>query len=222
LFRSGLRQLINSQPDMEVVAESDSWDSLGGVIAAHHPKVATVDLSMPGGNPIARLRKLKRDHPELRVVVVTMHPEPVYVRAAIAAGAEGYVIKSAAEDELMEAIRQATAGKLYSSIAMAGPEADSTPSPDSTLAESSSIDPTTLSARELQVLEAAARGLTNREIAEQLHLSVKTVESYRSRLMLKLNIKSRAELVDYAVKHRLVWWTSPGQAEHDPGIASTL
>lgn len=201
ILRAGLRLLLNSQSELTVVEDVGDWPNLLACAVAARPDVVIVDLTMPGGDPFDGLRALKRACPTARVVVLTMHAHADYFRAAMAAGAQAYVLKTCADEELLSAIRAVSAGHFYVSPTLN--INDELPSRD---AEQVSF--ALLSERERQVLRLAAQGLTNREIAEQVHLSVKTIESYRARMMAKLNVSSRSEIVAYAVRHGMLSSTS--------------
>lgn len=199
ILRAGLKLLIQTQSDLEVAGDVPRWDDFASEVVRLQPDVVTVDLTMPGGDAFTQIREVKRQSPSIRIVVLTMHEDAAYFRAAIAAGADGYVLKRAADTELLEAIRCVMAGRIYTTMQRA--EASIVTSPGLTEDDRHSA---ALSTREREVLQFAAQGLTNREVAERLFLSVKTVESYRARLMAKLHLKSRAELVRYAIQQGLL------------------
>jgi len=196
VLRSGLKLLLESQSDMEVVGEAFDTQSALQVVEQYHPDVMTLDLSMPGGDGFALLRRLKDSSPMTRFVVLTMHDDPAYFRAAVAAGADAYVLKKAADSELMNAIRSSMSGKFYGSVDM---EPDSIHHASRAASDDSASPVEQLSEREREVLVWVAQGLTNQEVADKLVLSVKTVESYRARLMHKLGMRSRADLVRFAL-----------------------
>ena len=195
VLRSGLRMLLEAQPDLHVVGEAGTTAQALELLASLAPNVITLDLSMPGQGGISSIEKLRAAAPAARILVLTMHDDPAYVRAAIAMGVMGYVVKSAADTELISAIRSVAAGRSF--IAMGDRE-----SLESVLAAPPSAGGKTpldsLSEREREVLVQVARGHTNQSIADGLGLSVKTVESYRARLMKKLGFKDRADMVRFA------------------------
>lgn len=202
VVRSGLKLLIETQDDMSVVGEAGDISSTQEKIIELRPDVVTLDLSMPGGDAVRLIEKLTRNVPAARLLILTMHDDASMFRAAIAAGAAGYLVKSAADTELLTAIRAVAAGRSY--VSLPG-------SANLKLPESPAIQETfdhvalsSLSAREHEVLTMVAQGHTNQAIADRLFLSVKTVESYRSRLMSKLNLGTRAELTRFALKHGLL------------------
>jgi two-component system response regulator NreC len=202
VVRSGLKLLINTQNDMEVVGEAGDINATLEKIIEVRPDVVTLDLSMPGGDPVRLIETLTHSVPAARLLILTMHDDASMFRATIAAGAAGYLVKSAADTELLTAIRAVAAGRSFVSL------------PGNTnlnLTDSPGIQETfdhsalnSLSAREHEVLTMVAQGHTNQAIADRLFLSVKTVESYRSRLMSKLNLSTRAELTQFALRHRLL------------------
>ena len=194
LVRTGLRLLLETQADMRVVGECGTHQEVLASLASRTEGVdiVTLDLSMPGGTPAALIEDIVRQSPRTRVVVLTMHNDPAYARLAIAAGASAFIVKSAADTELISAIRTVTSGGMHSSVSLghtSPPRAAGVgrPAGDS------------LSEREREVLLWLARGLTNKQIADKLFLSVKTVESYRARLMTKLGLHDRADLTRYAL-----------------------
>jgi len=194
VVRSGLRMLLDSEPDFEVVAEASDIESAKRYVRGHHPKVLVLDLNMPGGSSLEAIPILRQESPDTQIVVLTMQQEPVFAREALRAGALGYVLKEAADDELVEAVRRAAFGKSYLNPRL-GARIASEPPPG---------PPDDLSEREVDVLRLIALGHTNSEIAEQLFLSVRTVETHRSHIQQKLRLSTRAELVDYALKRKLI------------------
>lgn len=201
VLRAGLRLLINAQPDMETVGEAQDGAETLAQAAITHPDVILLDLSMPRLGGLAILRELRARAPQSRVLVLTMHADEEYLREALRLGASGYVVKAAADQELLSAIRAVARGELYIHPSMTRSLLkDLLPA-----SEPASQDPwEELSEREQQVIRRVAMGFTNREIADQLHLSVKTVETYRARAMEKLGFQSRAQLVEYAMRRGLL------------------
>ena len=194
VVRRGLRQLLDSEPGFEVLAEATDLDGARRRIAGHRPDVLVLDLNMPGGSTLAGIPAMRAECPETQIVVLTMQNEPAYARRALGAGALGYVLKEAAEEELIEAIRRAAAGDTYLNPRLGALlAAQPLPGP-----------PGGLSDREAEVLRMIALGHTNVEIAEHLYLSVRTVETHRAHIQQKLRLGSRAELVRYALEHGLV------------------
>lgn len=195
VVRSGLRMLLDSENGFDVVAEAGDVDSARRYVRGHHPAVLVLDLNMPGGSSLEAIPGLREEFPETQIVVLTMQDDPAFAREAMRAGALGYVLKEAADAELVEAVRDAAEGRTYlhprlGARLAAEPEA-SGPGSD-------------LSDREIEVLRLIALGHTNSEIADQLFLSVRTVESHRAHIQQKLGLSSRAELVKYALDHKLL------------------
>jgi two-component system, NarL family, response regulator NreC len=194
VVRSGLRLLLEAEPGFDVVAEAGDVDAARRYVRGHHPNVIVLDLNMPGGSSLDAIPALREEAPETQIVVLTMQEEPAFARQAMAAGAAGYVLKEAADAELVEAVRRAAAGETYLNPAL-GARIAREPPPGS---------PDDLSEREVEVLRLIALGHTNAEIASQLYLSVRTVETHRSHIQQKLRVSSRAELVKYALQRGLV------------------
>ncbi len=191
VLRSGLRMLINAQADMEVVGEAPATVEALETTRQLQPDIVTLDLSLPGGGGLKFLEQARAEGLKARTVVLTMHDDPAYFRSAISAGALGYVVKTAADNELLTAIRAVHDGRLF--VSMPGGK------PDELLHTQSGTAGSALSDREQQVLIFLAEGHTNKEIGERLDLSVKTIETYRSRIASKLQLRSRAEIVRYAL-----------------------
>jgi two-component system, NarL family, response regulator NreC len=193
VVRRGLRLLLDEETDFEVVAEAGAVDEARHYVRGHHPTVLVLDLNMPGGSSLEAIPAMRSEFPETRIVVLTMQPEPAFARQAFAAGATGYVLKQAADGELVEAVRLAAAGESYLNPRLGARMA----------AEPHGL-PDNLSEREVEVLRLLALGHTNQEIAQQLYLSVRTVENHRLHIQQKLLLSSRAELVRYALDHKLI------------------
>jgi len=191
ILRAGLRVLLDAQPDMTVVAEAADGHEAIDRARVNRPDVAVVDLTMPGMSGVQTLERLRLEVPATRLLVLTMHDDPAYAGLTLAAGATGHVVKDAESSELLAAIRAVYRGRTF---VHTGSEVDEgAPAAAATAA----VPP--LSRRERQVLELLARGHTNREVAQRLSLSVKTIETYRSRLNDKLGLESRADLVRLAM-----------------------
>lgn len=196
VLRAGLKLLINGQPDLEVVGEAAGPTDGMTLIRDLRPDVVTLDLSMAQGGGLKMLDEIRASGVSSRVLVLTMHDDPAYFRTAMNAGASGYVVKTAADSELLSAIRAVHQGRMFVSMPSQKPEDLLTSSP------SDSTKP--LSEREQQVLVGLAKGYTNKEIGEQISLSVKTIETYRARIAAKLQLRSRAEIVRYAITQGLL------------------
>jgi len=210
IVRAGLRMLINPQPDMEVVGEAaDGHEALRQALEAN-PDVLTLDLTMPGGGGLKTLERLRQGCPQTRVLVLTMHEDPSYLRAALAAGASGYVAKSAVDGDLLAAIRSVAQGRTFVSMNLSDNGTHQVLGDPPTGTESPPRVPVKLlSSREQEVLKLLAQGHTNKEAGTQLRLSVKTIETYRARLADKLGLRSRADLTRYALEMGLL---DPGPA----------
>ena len=196
VLRTGLRMLISDHRDLEVVGEASDGDEAVRKAAILRPDVALVDISMPGTGGIKAIERIRQAAPATRVLVLTMHDVPAYLRAALAAGASGYVVKRAADSDLLAAIREVHRGRTVLDPSLAARVVHGS------LRRRGLTGPTPtapLSQREREVLELVAQGFTNQQIADHLGLSVKTVETYRARLVEKLGLQSRAELVRYAL-----------------------
>lgn len=193
VVRSGLRLVLESEPGLEVVAEASDVDGAKRYVRGHHPEVLVLDLNMPGGSSLEAIPELRRECPQTRIVVLTMQQEPAFAREAFSNGATGYVLKEAAGEELVEAVRRAAAGESYLN-----------PTLGARLATLPASGRDELSDREVEVLRLIALGHTNAEIAAKLYLSVRTVETHRAHIQQKLGRSSRAELVGYALERGLV------------------
>jgi len=205
VLRKGLRMLLDSQPDMTVVGEAGTSAAVLESARAAQADVITLDLTLPDGSGLAVLETLRRECPGSLILVLTMHDDPAYLKAVIAAGGSGYVVKTADESEVLAAIRAISQGRAYFSLSMNDALAQNLLGGEaSQAAESPCIDSEELSDRQREILTLVAQGFTNQQIADQLYLSVKTIETYRSRLMAKLGLKDRAQLVQYALNTGLL------------------
>jgi two-component system, NarL family, response regulator NreC len=203
VLRAGLRMLIGGQPDMEVVGEAADGEDAVQRVPELKPDVVLMDITMPGIGGIRAIEQIRRVHPETRVLVLTMHDVPAYLRSVLAAGASGYVVKRAADSELISAIRGVHRGRTVLDPALATRVVQGGLRRRSAAAQAAG-PASVLSQREREVLELVAQGFTNQQIADRLGLSVKTVETYRSRLVEKLGLRSRADLVRYALDSGLL------------------
>jgi two-component system response regulator NreC len=195
LVRSGLRMVLEGESDFEVVAEAGDVESARRYVRGHHASVLVLDLNMPGGPSLEAIPIIREESPGTQIVVLTMQREPASAREALAAGALAYVLKDAAPEELVEAVRRAAAGERHLAPRLEARMASELPTgaPDDDLSK-----------RELDVLRLIARGHTNAKIAEQMYLSVRTVETHRAHIQQKLGLSTRAELVGYALEHGLI------------------
>lgn len=177
-----------------MVAEAEDVDSARRYLRGHHPHVLVLDLNMPGEPSLEAVPKFRAEFPETQIVVLTMNNEPAYARTALSSGVLGYVLKESADAELIEAVRAAVAGERYLNPRL-GAKVAAEPPPG---------PPDGLSQRELEILRMIALGHTNAQVAEELFLSVRTVETHRAHIQQKLGLTDRSELVRYALDKGLV------------------
>jgi two-component system response regulator NreC len=196
VVRSGLRFVLEAEDGLEVIAEAGTVEETLRKVRAIRPDVLVLDLNMGTESSLDKIPQLLADAPQTAIVVLTMQNEPAFARQALQAGAAAYVLKEAADDELVEAVRAAAAGGTYLNPALGARLAAEPPAPDG--------PPDDLTEREVDVLRLIALGNTNQEIADQLYLSVRTVESHRAHIQRKLGRTTRAELVAYALERGLV------------------
>jgi two-component system response regulator NreC len=199
VLRAGLRALLNTEPDLEVVGEAASGYQALVLAARLQPDVMLLDISMPDLDGLEVTRQLAAQHSKARVLLLTIHEDEALLREAIRAGAAGYIIKRAVESELIDAIRATAAGGTYVHPTLARALIDTAARPSTV-----GMTPEHLTPRETEVLASIAQGYTNRQIAERLHLSVRTVETHRANVRAKLHISSRSGLVRYAVENGLL------------------
>jgi two-component system, NarL family, response regulator NreC len=199
VLRSGLRVLLGAAPGLEVVGEAGSGEETLRLAEELLPDVVLLDIGMPGESGIETVRRLKAKLPALKVLFLTMHEEEGMLLEALAVGGDGYLIKRADEAEIIQAIRVVQRGDVYVHPTMTRALLSQT---ETTERPQEPVEP--LTQREIDVLRLLARGNTNRQIAELLGLSTRTVESHRANLMGKLGLSSRVELVTYAEEHRLL------------------
>jgi two-component system, NarL family, response regulator NreC len=198
VVRSGLRLLIDAEEDMETVGEAGNVRDAIFEARTSNPDLILMDVVMPGESGLEGIPKLLHEHPDVKVLILSMQDDPRYLREAFAAGASGYVLKEAADTEVVTAIREVADGGRYVhpelGARLIAAEAEA--------ARQAEEDP--LSDREREVLRLLALGYTNQEIAKQLFISVRTAETHRAHVMQKLRLASRAELVRYAIAHGLL------------------
>ena len=200
VLRAGLRMLLSAEPDMAVIGEAESGRQTVEQAAELHPDIILLDVTMPDMDGLTALPHLKEVAPEAHVLILTMHQDEAYLRQALQSGASGYVLKKAADTELLSAIRAVARNEIYVHPAMTKslladliPQQPVQADRDAELWRS-------LSEREQQVVRGFVLGYTSEEIAEKYYLSIKTVYTYRSRAMLKLGLENRAQLVDLALR----------------------
>ena len=196
VVRAGLRFLLDAEDEIDVIAEAGDCPGAIAVTEARRPDVLVLDLGMPGGSGLETIATLVASTPETAIVVLTMQDDPAFARGALSRGARGYVLKEGADEELLEAIRAAARGGTYLNPRLGARLATERPVPPPGGDE--------LTGREIDVLRRIALGHTNAEIADQLFLSVRTIETHRAHIQSKLNRSSRAELVGYALEHKLL------------------
>jgi two-component system response regulator NreC len=195
VVRQGLRMVLETEADFEVVDEAGDVQTALRKVLAYRPRVLVLDINMGGESSLASIPTFRETSPETAIVVLTMQEEPAFAREALRAGALGYVLKEAADAELVQAVRLAAEGRTYLNPSLGAKMAAEAPK--------QSGPPDDLTAREVDVLRLIALGHTNGEIADQLFLSIRTVESHRAHLQQKTGRNSRAELVSYAREHGL-------------------
>lgn len=194
VVRRGVRQVLAAEGGFDVVAEASALDSARRYVRGYRPDVLVLDLNMPGGSSLDGIPEIRAECPETQIVVLTMQDDPAHARHALAAGALGYVLKEAAEAELVEAIRRAAAGDTYLNPRL-GARVAAMPLPGS---------PDELPERDIQIVRLVALGYTSVDIARELHLATRTIENHRARIQQELRLGSRSELVRYALDHHLL------------------
>jgi two-component system response regulator NreC len=213
ILRSGLRLLVNAQADMEVVSEAPDGEQAVQAARETLPDVALMDLTMPKIAGMEALQEIVRNCPETRVLVLTMHDDPAYLRSVLTAGASGYVLKRSVDAELLAAIRAVHRGGTFVDPSLANIFVQDVFAKKG--AKTRRTGPANiLSDRELQVLRLVARGYSSRQIAKQILVGVKTVETYRSRFAQKLGLRTRSDVVRYAVQMGLL---APEMLETEEG-----
>jgi len=195
IVRSGIRMVLEEQPDMQVVAEAGDGEGAARYALGHRPQILVLDLNMPGVSGLDAIPRIQEASPATAIIVLTMQSEPAFAREALQSGAKGYVIKQSAASELVGAIRAVIAGDTYINPSL-GARLAAEPAPEG--------PPDDLTPRETEILGLLALGYTNPEIADQLVLSVRTVETHRANVQRKIEASTRAELVAYAVANGLM------------------
>jgi len=197
VLRAGLRLLLEMQPDMEVIGEAGDGIEAMQMAKENNPDVMLMDITMPRMGGMQAIELITREVSNVRILVLSMHEDPAYIRSSIAAGASGYVVKKVADTELISAIRAVNRGRIF---------IDSSKSDEDVFTErrSSHHHRNLLSPRESTVLKLLAEGYTHQQVADKIFVSTKTVETYRSRISKKLGLHSRSELVHYALEAGLL------------------
>lgn len=198
LFRKGLKHILSEYPDLVVTDEASNGQEVLEKIWHNDYDMVLLDITMPGMTGLDALKQLKNDKPKLPVLVLSMHPEEQYAVRVIRAGASGYLRKESAPDELITAIQKISGGRKYITSSLAERLADNVES----TAEKPLHD--TLSDREFEVFRMIAAGKKIKQIAEALFLNARTISTYRSRILEKMQIKTNAELIHYAIKHQIL------------------
>lgn len=201
ILREGLRMVLDAQPQIKVVGEADDGREAVEMAESLHPDVVVMDIAMPNLNGLEATRQIKRRHPEIKVVILTMHENQQYLMQIVKAGATGAVLKRSAGTELLTAINAAAHGQSYFSPAIASMMLEDY---RVRLNENGVDNPDVLTEREREVLQLVAEGKTNQEIAEDLVLSIKTVQTHRAHIMQKLGAHDRTDLVKYAIRTGMV------------------
>ncbi len=201
MLREGIRSLLEDQPDMQVVGEAEDGRAVVQLAAELQPDVVLMDIAMPRLNGLEATRQIKRDHPRIALLILTMHDNEEYVRQVLAAGASGYVLKRAAASELVAAIRAVHRGEAVLSPAVTRLVLEDYLRRDGSAGAPASGE---LTPREREVLQLIAEGYTSKEIAEMLSLSVKTVQAHRTSLMQKLDLHDRGDLIKYAIQKKII------------------
>ncbi len=199
ILRDGLRAILSKEHDMLVVGEAEDGCEAIALSRSRCPDVIVMDVSMPGLNGVEATRRVLEASPAMKVVGLSMHADPRYVHALFDAGAAGYLLKNAAAEELVLALRAVVGGRSYVSpgaadVVVAALRGDARPDPG---------DPSHLTTREREALQLLAEGLTSKEIAARMSIAVSTVETYRRQIMAKLDVHSIAALTRYAIRHGL-------------------
>ena len=205
VVRSGLRMLLESEDDIHVEDEGGTADEAVRLARLYKPDVVLLDVTMPGRSGLEAAQDIRQAAPKAAILVLSMHDDPSYVREAFANGASGYLLKEAADAELVAAVREVASGSRYVHPALGARLAAA----EAEAAAAAAADP--LSDREREVLRLLALGHTNQEIAKMLYISVRTAETHRAHIMQKLRLNTRAELVRYALQHGLLEESEAGE-----------
>ncbi|HSM56220.1 MAG TPA: response regulator transcription factor [Candidatus Sulfomarinibacteraceae bacterium] len=204
IVRDGIRALLEDEPDMVVVGEAEDGRAAVKMACTQRPDVVLMDIAMPLLNGLEATRQIKREQPAINVLILTMHENEEYIRQVLAAGAMGYVLKDAAARDLLGALRAVAAGEAVLSPAVTRLVLEDYLRWADLQPQDAAGEPGCLTLREREVLQLVAEGHTNKEIAEILCISIKTVQSHRSNLMQKLDLHDRGELIKYAIQKKII------------------
>jgi len=204
VLRSGLRLMLNTQEDLEVVGEAANGEEAILLCREKKPDIILLDLNMPGLSGLDAIEDIKRDNPGIKILVLTMHDDEGYLKRVLKSGCSGYILKRAADVELISAIRTVYRGEVFVDLSLVKHLVNDFIGPKDSDEKQHVKTVGTLSERENEVLKLIALGYTNRQIADELFLSVKTVETHKSKIKEKLNIRSRSDLVRYAMQNGLL------------------
>ena len=202
ILRAGLRALLAAQNGLEVIGEAGDGREAIRKVDTLQPDLLLIDLSMPKLNGIDAIREIKSQHPEIKIIVLTVHKSDEYIIAALKAGANGYMLKDASQNELLLAIDYVINGKTFLSPSISDKVVDAFLNTDKKDKPAAVLD--NLTAREREILKLVAEGNTNKKIADHLCISLKTVEKHRSNLMKKLDLRNTAALTAYAIEKKMV------------------
>lgn len=202
ILRAGLRALLSGQNGLEVIGEAGDGREAIRKVDTLQPDLLLIDLSMPKLNGIDAIREIKSQHPEIKIIVLTVHKSDEYIIAAFKAGANGYMLKDASQNELLLAIDYVINGKTFLSPSISDKAVDAFLNTDKKDKPATGLD--NLTAREREILKLVAEGNTNKKIADHLCISLKTVEKHRSNLMKKLDLRNTAALTAYAIEKKMV------------------
>jgi two-component system, NarL family, response regulator NreC len=200
VVRTGIKLLLEADPEIKVIDEAADGSQAYSLVAKHKPSILLLDISMPPGQSgLVACKKITKEFPDTSVIILTMFAEPEYLLYTLRGGAAGYVLKNSTPEQLRQAVHEVANGGTYIHPSMTELLAKH-------IGDSNSHSPSfqQLNARELETLQLIAHGFTNKEIAERMFLSVKTVEAHRSKIYKKLGLKTRADAVNYAIKHKLL------------------
>ena len=199
MFRQGLKRILEERPDLEVVGEADCGLALLKLLEKVVPDLIILDISMPNLRGLEAIHEIKTNHPNVKILVLTMHKDKEYLHQAVAAGGEGYLLKEDADSELFTAIDRVRQGRIYVSPKLTD-ELTTDWIKMTRGDDKSSFEPPRLTTREREVLKLIAEGKSSKEISDLLFISIRTVEHHRANIMEKLNLKNTADLVKYAVQ----------------------